>query len=315
MWTDNRGGILLLIYFAPMEGITDGIFRQVHHRLFGGIDVYGLPFHKLTQSLSLTTREKRDIAPEENRGLTVLPQALTRDPGQLSAWLDDVSALGYSGADLNLGCPSPTVTRRGRGSGMLRDLPALRAFLDRLFAEPLPVSLSVKTRIGYESPEEWPGILAVLADYPFAHVTVHVRTMREQYTGGIHPEAFDLALKRRLPHPVYNGDLRTPEDVRALLTRCPETEAIMIGRGLLADPALARRIRGGPAADEEELRAWYTALYEGWRDRFHATLALGRIKKLMEWPAGDDIRRKRLLRRAEDIEGCIRAVLGSASSL
>ena len=89
----------------------------------------------------------------------------------------------------------------------------------------------------------------------------------------------------------------------------------MIGRGLLADPALARRIRGGPAAGETELRAWYTALYEGWRDRFHATLALGRIKKLMEWPAGDDIRRKRLLRRAEDIEGCIRAVLGSASSL
>ena len=198
---------------------------------------------------------------------------------------------------------------------MLRDLPALRVFLDRLFAAPLPVSLSAKTRIGYESPEEWPGILSVLADYPFAHVTVHVRTMREQYTGGSHPEAFDLALKRGLPHPVYNGDLRTPEDVRALLTRCPETEAVMIGRGLLADPALARRIRGGPAAGEAELRAWYTALYEGWRDRFHATLALGRIKKLMEWPAGDDIRRKRLLRRAEDIEGCIDAVLGSASSV
>ena len=302
------------IYFAPMEGITDGIFRRVHHQLFGGIDVYGLPFHKLTQSLSLTTREKRDIAPEENRGLTVLPQALTRDPGQLTAWLDDVRALGYSRADLNLGCPSPTVTRRGRGSGMLRDLPALRAFLDRVFAEPLPISLSAKTRIGYESPEEWPGILAVLADYPFAHVTVHVRTMREQYTGGIHPEAFDLALEWGLPHPVYNGDLRTPDDVRALLARCPETEAVMIGRGLLADPALARRIRGGAEAGEEELRTWYTALYEGWRDRFHATLALGRIKKLMEWPAGDDIRRKRLLRRAEDIEGCIRAVLGSASS-
>lgn len=297
------------IYFAPMEGITDGILRRVHHRLFGGVDVYGLPFHKLTQSGTLTGREKRDIDPEENRGLTVLPQALTRDPGQLAAWLDHVGSLGYVRADLNLGCPSPTVTRRGRGSGMLRDLPALRAFLDRVFADPLPVPLSAKTRIGWESPEEWPALLALLADYPFAHVTVHVRTMREQYTGGIHPEAFDLALTRGLPHPVYNGDLRTPEDVRALLARCPGTEAVMIGRGLLADPALARRIRGGPAADAEEMRAWYTALYEGWRDRFHATLALGRIKKLMAWPVGDDIRRKRLLRRAEDIEGCIAAAL------
>ncbi|MBR4458703.1 MAG: tRNA-dihydrouridine synthase family protein [Clostridia bacterium] len=304
----------MIVYFAPMEGITDGVFRRVHHRLFGGIDVYGLPFHKLTQSLSLTTREKRDIDPEENRGLTVLPQALTRDPGQLVSWLEYVRACGYSRADLNLGCPSPTVTRRGRGSGMLRDLPALRAFFDRVFAGSLPVLLSVKTRIGYESPEEWPEILALLADYPFAHVTVHVRTMREQYTGGIHPEAFDLALAGGLPHPVYNGDLRTPEDVQSLVARCPGTEAVMIGRGLLADPALARRIRGGPAAGEEELRTWYTALYEGWRDRFHATLALGRIKKLMVWPVGDDLRKKRLLRRAEDIDGCIDAVLGKGET-
>ncbi len=300
----------MMIYFAPMEGITDGVLRRVHHQLFGGVDVYCLPFHKLTQSMSLLTREKRDIDPEENRGLRVLPQALTRDPGQLAAWLAYVGQCGYPCADLNLGCPSPTVTRRGRGSGMLRDPDALRVFLDRLFSAPLPLTLSVKTRIGYESPEEWPAILALLSEYPFAHVTVHVRTTREQYTGGIHPEAFDLALKSGLPHPVYNGDLRTPEDVRSLMTRCPGTEAVMIGRGLLADPALARRIRGGPEADEEELRAWYSALYEGWRDRFQATMALGRIKKLMAWPGGSDIRRKRLLRRAERIEDCIEAVLG-----
>ena len=299
----------MIIYFAPMESITDGVLRRVHHQLFGGIDVYCLPFHKLTQSLSLLTREKRDISPEENRGLRVLPQALTRDPGQLTAWLDYARACGCSCADLNLGCPSPTVTRRGRGSGMLRDLPALRAFLEQLFSNPLPIPLSVKTRIGYESPEEWPEILALLRDYPFAHTTIHVRTAREQYTESIHPEAFDLALRQGLPHPVYNGDLRTPEDVRALTARCPGTEAVMIGRGLLADPALARRIRGGPKAGPAELRAWYTALYEGWAERFQATIALGRIKKLMEWPGENDIRRKRLLRRAGDIKSCIEALL------
>ncbi len=297
-----------------MEGITDGILRRVHHQLLGGIDIYGLPFHKLTHTLSLTTREKRDVAPEENRGLTALPQALTRNPEQLIAWLQHVSAWGYACADLNLGCPSPTVTKRGRGSGLLRELPALRGFLDRVFAAPLPVPLSVKTRIGYERPEEWPDILALLSAYPFAHVTVHVRTTREQYSGGIHPEAFDLALRQGLPHPVYNGDLRTPEDVRALLARCPGTEAVMIGRGLLADPALARRIRGGPAASDEELRTWYTALYEGWAARFQPTIALGRIKKLMEWPCENNIPQKRLLRRAGDIEGCIAAALGGRPS-
>ena len=301
----------MTIYFAPMEGITDGILRQTHNRIFGGIDVYCLPFHKLTQSLSLLTREIRDISPEENEGLNVLPQALTRDPEQLSAWLYYVSECGYSCADLNIGCPSPTVTKRGRGSSLLLDPGYLRSFLDRVFANTLPVSLSVKTRIGYESAGEWPGLLSLLADYPFAHVTVHARTTREQYTGPVHPEAFELALQEGLPHPVYNGDLRTVEDVHALMERCPAAEAVMIGRGLLADPALARRLRGGAAASEEELKTWYTSLYRGWNDRFDATIALGRIKKLMEWPVGDDIKRKRLLRRADNIESCISAVIGS----
>ena len=271
---------MLKIYFAPMEGITDGILRRAHQEIFGGVDVYCLPFHKLTHTLSLTAREKRDIDPEENRGLRALPQALTKDP------------------------------KRGRGSGMLRDPDMLQGFLDRVFSRPLPVSLSVKTRIGCESADEWPRLLDILAAYPFEHMTIHVRTMKEQYTGAIHPEAFRAAVLKGVPHPVYNGDLRTPMDVSELLRRFPETEAVMIGRGLLADPALARRLRGGKEACAEELAAWYTALYQGWERRFHPTLALGRIKKLMEWPSEGDIRRRRLLRRADGIEGCIRAVLG-----
>jgi tRNA-dihydrouridine synthase len=135
--------------------------------------------------------------------------------------------------------------------------------------------------------------------------------MKEQYTGSFHPEAFEAALMKRSLHPVYNGDLRTPEDVGALLARCPETEAVMIGRGFLADPSLGRQLRGGAKASGEELIRWYSALYDGWRQRFGTTQALGRIKKLMEWPAEGDIRRKRLLRRANDIEACIRAVTGA----
>ena len=297
------------IYFAPMEGITDGILRRAHQRIFGGVDVYCLPFHKLTQSFSLTAREKRDIDPEENKGMNVLPQALTKNPEQLRTWLDFVKGLGYACADLNLGCPSPTVTKRGRGSGMLRDPGFLQAFLDEVFSRPQPVSLSVKTRIGYEQPEEWPRILDILAEYPFDHVAIHVRTMREQYAGGIHPDAFDAAVRKGIPHPVYNGDLRTPEDVSGLLLRCPETEAVMIGRGLLADPAFARRLRGGEKASGEELTEWYMALYEGWEKRFSRALALGRLKKLMEWPCSGDIRCRRLLKRADSPEECIRAVL------
>ena len=299
----------MIIYFAPMEGLTDGVLRRVHQQLFGGIDVYCLPFHKLTQTMSLTTREKRDIDPEENSGMHVLPQALTKNPEHLRIWLDYVKELGYTCADLNLGCPSPTVTKGGRGSGMLRDPGFLLSFLDYVFSRTPALPLSVKTRIGYEQPGEWEKILDILAEYPLDHVTIHVRTMREQYTGVTHPEAFEEAVRKGIPHPVYNGDLRTPEDVSELLARCPETEAVMIGRGLLADPSLARQLRGGKKACREELSEWYTALYEGWKQRFGFVQALGRIKKLMEWPGEGDIRCRRLLRRADSIEECIRAVL------
>ena len=231
------------IYFAPMEGITDGILRHVHQKLFGGVDVYCLPFHKLTQSLSLTTREKRDIDPAENSGMNVLPQALTRNPEQLRVWLEYIKELGYTCADLNLGCPSPMVTKRGRGSGMLRDPGFLQSFLDYTFSHSLPMSLSIKTRIGYEQAGEWMRIMDILAEYPFDHVTIHVRTMREQYNGVTHPEAFEAAVRKGISHPVYNGDLRTKDDIAKLLIRCPDTEAIMIGRGFLADPSLARQLR------------------------------------------------------------------------
>ena len=297
------------VYFAPMEGITDGVLRSVHREIFGGVDVYCLPFHKLTQNGSLTAREKRDIDPERNKGLNVLPQALTRDPEQLLAWLEYISRLGYACGDLNLGCPSPTVTKRGRGSAMLRDPGFLVSFLDYVFSHPLPAGLSVKTRIGYEEAEEWERLLEILAEFPFDHVTIHIRTMKEQYTSAKHPESFDAAVRKGISHPVCNGDLRTTEDVKALKARCPETEAVMIGRGLLADPALARKLRGGAEAGKEELAAWYYALYEGWKQQFDPVLALGRIKKLMEWPGEGDIRRRRLLRRAGDINDCVCAML------
>ena len=297
------------IYFAPMEGITDGILRRTHQEIFGGVDVYCLPFHKLTQTGTLLSREKRDADPEENRGLHVLPQALTRDPAQLMDWLKYIADLGYDCGDLNLGCPSPTVTKKGRGSGMLRDPGYLQVFLDQVFEQTLPVQLSVKTRIGYERPEEWDRLSGILAEYPFEHVAIHVRTMREQYTGGIHPEAFEAAIRKGIRHPVYNGDVRTPEDAATVRDADPTLEGIMIGRGMLANPALARQLRGGAPASEEELRQWYTRLYEGWKERYHHMLALGRIKKLMEWPTEGELQKRRLLRRAGSIEECIRAVI------
>ena len=228
------------IYFAPMEGITDGILRHVHQKLFGGVDVYCLPFHKLTQSLSLTTREKRDIDPAENSGMNVLPQALTRNPEQLRVWLEYIKELGYTCADLNLGCPSPTVTKRGRGSGMLRDPGFLQSFLDYTFSHSLPLSLSVKTRIGFEDPQMWPALLDVYSHYPVHELIIHPRLRREMYTGAVHLDAFKQACETFDPGRLcYNGDLFDIRRYEEIRSRFPDISRIMIGRGLLGRPYLS----------------------------------------------------------------------------
>ena len=133
------------IRLAPMEGVTDAVHRRVHHRLFGGVQQYYIPFITPSIHRVFTTRDLRAIAPENNAGVPCIPQLLTHD-AKLFLWAaQELADLGYGEVNLNTGCPSGTVTAKGRGSGMLRDLDALRAFLDAIFAaSPLPVS--IKTR-------------------------------------------------------------------------------------------------------------------------------------------------------------------------
>ena len=146
------------VYFAPLEGVTDSIYRRAHHAMFGGVEKYFIPFISPSESLTFSSREQRAIDPRENAGVPVVPQLLTRDADRFAAMTKLLSDCGYREVNLNLGCPSGTVTAKGKGSGMLRDLGALRAFLDAIFASSaLPIS--IKTRIGYQSIDEW-GALA-----------------------------------------------------------------------------------------------------------------------------------------------------------
>ena len=268
---------------APMEGLTDHVWRNTHCALFGGAAAYYTPFQRLTQTFRLTVREQRDVDPASNRGAPVIPQALTRDGEQLLRYLEYVKALGYGEADLNLGCPSPTVTKRGRGSALLRDRDTLETLLKRAEKEgALP--LSVKTRIGYESPDEWDGLLALFSDHPLTRVTIHLRTTKEGYEGPIHPEAYEKALRALGDRAVYNGDLRTAEDLAAFVCRFGPGHTVMAGRGLFADPALAPRAAGGPPASAEDWRTFLASLLDQWQSLYGLTVALGRVKKLMVYP-------------------------------
>ena len=268
-------------YVAPMEGLTDRVWRQAHQKWFGWAGApakYYAPFLSPPENRVLIKKKMAELAPEANPGAPVVPQLLAKD-GALAAWMvGQLRQLGYTEVNLNFGCPSGTVTAKGKGSGMLRDLNKLDAFLTALFAE-AEGPLTVKTRLGVEKPEEFTAVLEVYNRYPIAELTIHPRVMRQQYRGIADREAFAKALPECKMPVCYNGDLTTVEQLRALEADFPTVQSLMVGRGIIADPALFRQALGGPAATKEELRGYLDDLYQGYTALFgSAGCAISRMK-------------------------------------
>ena len=264
--------------FAPMEGITGALFRRLHHQFFPGVDRYYMPFLSPTRDHVFTPRELREILPENNPNTAVVPQLLTKVPEDFLWAAGELAAMGYQTVNLNLGCPSGTVVAKGKGSGMLADPSALDAFLDAVFSR-APCAVSVKTRLGLSDPEEFGPLLEIYNHYPLAELIVHPRVQKDGYRHPVRLEAFAPILSR---HPVcFNGGLVTTQDCRDLVGRFSGICGVMIGQGLVANPALVRQIRGGPGADQETLRAFHEALFGGYSQLFgSAHNAMMRMKEL-----------------------------------
>ena len=180
----------MLYYAAPMEGITTYIYRRAHARFYGGIDKYFTPF---IAGKKMTTREVRDILPENNAGVALVPQILTNKAGDFLEIANRLAAYGYDTVNLNLGCPSGTVTAKKRGAGFLGEPEALDAFLYEIYEKCL-LQISIKTRLGISDLREWESLLDIYARYPVQELIVHTRLLQEFYTGAPHPEAFAMAL-------------------------------------------------------------------------------------------------------------------------
>ena len=292
------------IYFAPMEGVTDVIYRRVHHACFPGLSKYYIPFISPTQHLTFTSREQVAVSPALNAGIPAVPQILTKNAEHFIHTARALHEAGYDEINLNLGCPSGTVTAKGKGSGMLRDPGVLAAFLDEIFAA-APCAISVKTRIGYDSVEEWPALLALLSRYPISELTVHPRTRRELYGGSPHREAFALALKSA-PFPcVYNGDLHTKADCAAFTRDYPGTAALMIGRGLVSNPALGREVMGGAPLSREDLVSFHDKLLAAYLDAWPKNAVIGHMHEIMKHIAlqfADTQKPVKALRKATTLE-------------
>ncbi len=257
----------LRIYFAPMEGITGYRYRNLHHRYFPGVDKYFMPFLSPSQGHTFTRREREDILPEHNQGMSVVPQLLARRSEDFLWAAGELAAVGYGEVNLNLGCPSGTVTAKGKGAGFLGRPEELERFLDEIFAG-TPVPVSVKTRLGVNDPEEFGPLLELFNRYPIAELTIHPRVRRDFYRGAVRLNYFADAVAQSRNPVCYNGDLISAEGCAALTQRFPTVVCLMLGRGLVADPALAGKAKGGTGAAPERLEAFLTELYEDYACSF-----------------------------------------------
>ena len=267
-------------YFAPMEGVTSYIYRGLHARLFPGVAKYFSPFIAPDGSGKYKAGGQRDLLPENNAGLSLVPQILCGRPEAFLAAARAMAALGYGEVNLNAGCPSATVVPKHKGAGLLADTRALEVFLNEVFSH-CPTAVSVKTRLGLDSAEEFPAILEVYNKFPISELIIHARDRAGMYRSAPDLPAFLRALGESRCPVCYNGDLFSPAEFGAIREAAPGLETVMAGRGAAANPALIRQLSGGAPLGAEELRQFLeelaAALYaSGLGERY----ALARLKEL-----------------------------------
>lgn len=238
------------IYFAPMEGITGYIFRNAHHAFFPGINKYFSPFITARHNQNLKTKEMKDILPENNQGLLLVPQILTNHAKDFIQTSNIINRLGYQEINLNLGCPSGTVVSKYMGSGFLSKKEELDAFLEEIFTASV-TKISVKTRIGRDEPEEFYELVEIFNKYPIQELIIHPRVQKDFYKGLPNWKVFSDALKLSR-HPVcYNGNIFSLKDYEGFSSAFPDADTIMLGRGLVANPGLTADIRKKTGQDKD----------------------------------------------------------------
>ena len=224
-------------YFAPMEGITDSIYRRVHHQYFPGIDRYYMPFFSPTMHRCLTRKEDRELPIADSVSFTAIPQVLTKNPEDFLWAAQQCADRGYSEVNLNVGCPSGTVVAKGKGAGMLADPESLDRFLEHIFSK-TPIPVSVKTRVGLKEDEEFPHLLDIFNKFPICELIIHPRVRTDFYQPPLRLSSFSYALENSKLPLCYNGDIDSMKTLKETQLRFPQVDAFMIGRGLIGDPGM-----------------------------------------------------------------------------
>lgn len=278
----------LSVHFAPLQGYTDAVYRNAHALFFGGVDHYYTPFVRIERG-AFRNKDLRDIAIENNQVASLIPQLIASDADEMQRLVCLFIEKGYKEVDINLGCPFPMLVKRKKGSGMLPHPEMVRELLT--VAQQYPeVQFSVKMRLGLESAEESVNLLPILNDAPLKQVIMHPRLGVQQYKGEVDIESFGLFYEG-CNHPlVYNGDVKTMEDIDRVRQLYPKLSGIMIGRGLLTNPALAAEYKEGvPLSSDgflEKMAQMHRYVYEQYRSRLEGGEGqlLTKMKTFWEYP-------------------------------
>lgn len=290
-------------YFAPMEGVTGYIYRNIHHSYFPNVDKYFTPFIVANQSVSFKTRELQDIKPEHNQGMNVVPQILTNNAHDFIQTSKKIKEFGYDEINLNLGCPSGTVVAKGKGSGFLARKEELNRFLEEVFNANV-TKISIKTRIGLDNPDEFQDLMLIFNQYPLEELIIHPRIQKDFYKNTPNLTVFSEGLSTSKHEVCYNGDIFTVNDYKNFIVKYPQVNAIMLGRGIIANPALIQEITSGVGLDKRVLKEFherlvieYKRILSGDRD------VLFKMKEVWHYWAymfTDDEKYRKKIRKASD---------------
>lgn len=247
-------------YFAPLVGVTGYVYRNVHQQLFPGVDKYFAPFISPNEQGVCKTKELLDILPEHNENITMIPQILTNNADYFIKTAKQLKDFGYTEVNLNLGCPSTPLVKRGRGSGFLARKEELNAFLQEITEADI-MKLSIKARLGKDEPEEIYELMEIFNAYPLEELILHARVQQDFYQNEPNIAVFKEAAAMSRHSICYNGDIFSEQDYHAFVKECPNVSKIMLGRGLLNTPDLVTKLVYGSDATSSDIRTFHDTIY------------------------------------------------------
>lgn len=232
----------MILYLAPLQGFTDHPFRNSFSKFFSGFDISIAPFISALPEGRFKKKEMRDVLPENNKGLPVIPQIMGNNADDFIPVANRLYDYGYNSVNWNLGCPYKMVAKKKRGSGLLCYPDDIKRFLDKALPQ-MKTTLSVKMRLGRHSEEEICTLIPLLNQYPIDEITIHPRTGVQMYNGTVNLDYFEKVLEMSKHTIVYNGDITDVSVFKKLQKKFDTISRWMIGRGVLSDPFLAMTIK------------------------------------------------------------------------